>query len=132
MAVQSSVNPSGLFVAEATFYGTTPGNMTLVSSTMTTDATVSNGRLLLEYDDACSGMCDSITLETDMNARVTCDGTNWVDTVLSSAGTAQGGHKVAETSDTSCGANTGTDFAFEITTSNNKNVRIYGVAAVAH
>lgn len=59
----------------ATEVGTT-NDMTLVTTSQTADATVSNGRVLIKYDDDCSGACDSMTFETDLNARVTCDGTN--------------------------------------------------------
>lgn len=115
-------------IADLNAYGPdTPSNMNVVSTAQTAGATVSNGRVLIEYNPV-----DSITLNTDLTAEVTCDGTNWASATLSSAGTAQAGRLVAETADTSCGANTGTTFAARIKSFNNKSLQIYGKALTVH
>lgn len=129
----------GLAVAAATNYGTatvtlqdlngyvTPlNNMTLVSTTQTADATVSNGRVLAEIDPI-----DSITLNTDLTVEVTCNGgTNWSIATLSSIGKGQSGRTVIETIDTAC--TLGTSFTARIKTLNNKNVNIYKLTVVVH
>lgn len=123
--------PTDAIIAEAQFYdyvaGTT-NNMTLVTTSQTADSTVSNGRVLLEYDNTATP-----TLNTDLTAEVTCNGgTNWASASLSAVtSNSQGGRKVAESVDQSCGANTGTSFAARIKTLNNKLVPVYGVSLTA-
>jgi hypothetical protein len=74
---------------------------------------------------------DSIALNTDLTAEVSCDGgTTWTATTLVSAGTAQGGHKVAETEDASC--TSGTSFLARVKTFNNKVVEIHGLSLTVH
>jgi hypothetical protein len=94
-------------------------NITLVTTTQTADASVSNARALLEIDPI-----DSITLGTDLTAEVTCDGgSHWASTTLSSVGKGQAGRTVVESADTACTA--GTSFAARIKTLNNKSVNVY-------
>lgn len=125
----SQSGASEVVIAEAEFYlaGTT-NNMTLVTTSQTADSTVSNGRVLLEYDNTATP-----TLNTDLTAEVTCNGgTNWASASLSAVtSNSQGGRKVAESVDQSCGANTGTSFAARIKTLNNKLVPVYGVSLTA-
>lgn len=103
----------------------TPGttnNMTLVTASQTADATVTNGRVLLEYVPV-----DATTLNTDLTAEITCNGgSNWASATLSAAGTGQAGHLLAETADTAC--TSGTTFAARIKTLNNKMIQIYGTS----
>ena len=102
--------------------------MTLVTTSQTADSTVGSGRVLLEYDPV-----SATTLNTDLTADVTCDGgSHWASGTLSAAGKGQAGRSVAETSDTSCGANTGTSFAARISTLNNKIVNVYKSGLVVH
>lgn len=105
----------------------TTNNMTVVTASQTADASVSNARVLIEFDNSASP-----TLNTDLIAEVTCDGgSNWASATLSSV-TADGqdGRSVAETADTSCAA--GTSFAARLNTANGKAVKIYGASVVAH
>jgi hypothetical protein len=116
--------------AEVQFYD--PGstnNMTLVTTTQTTDATVSYVRVLLEYDNTFAP-----TLNTDLTVEVTCNGgTNWASASLSAVTSySQANRKVAESVDQSCGANTGTSVAARIKTLNNKNVPLYGTSLTVH
>lgn len=102
-----------------------PNNMTLVTISQT-DSTVSNGRVLIEYNPI-----DAITLDTDLTAEVSCNnGSNWASAALSSAGTGQAGRSVAETSDTAC--TSGASFAARIKSLNNKSVQIHGVTMTVH
>ena len=95
--------------------------MTLVTTTQTSDATVSNGRVLMEIDPI-----SSITLNTDVTAEVTCDGgTNYTTGTLTNVGKGQAGRTVVEATGISCTA--GASFAARIKTLNNKNVNIYGL-----
>ncbi len=103
-------------------------NMIVVGTAQTADSTVSNGRVLLEYNPI-----DSITLNTDLTTEVTCDGgSHWASATLSNAGKGQAGRSVAETADTSCGANTGTSFATRIKNLNNKSVQVHGHTLTVH
>ena len=123
VAVQASANPFGLYVAEAVFYATTPNNMTIVTTSQTADASVSNARVLIEFDNTATP-----TINTDLTVEVTCNGgTNWASATLSAVtANGQGGRSVAETADTACTA--GTSFAARIKTLNNKAVPAYGVS----
>lgn len=115
---------SAAVMAEVEFYGPgAPQDMTLVTASQTTDASVSNARVLLEYDDAATP-----TINTDLTVEVTCDGgSNWATAMLAAVTAySQGGRKVVETDLTSCVA--GTSVAARIKTLNNKSVPIYALA----
>lgn len=98
-----------------------PDNMTLVTASQTADSSVSNGRVLLEYDNSASP-----TLNTDLTVEVTTNGgTNWAAATLSAVTSySQAGRKVAETADTA--TTSGTSFAARIKTFNNKDIKVYG------
>lgn len=102
-------------------------NMTAVTTTQTADASVSSGRVLLEFDNSATP-----TLNTDLTVEVTCNGgTNWTAATLSSVtANSQGGRSVAETADTAC--TSGTSFAARIKTLNNKTIPIWGVSLTVH
>lgn len=120
IAVTSSNN--GISVAEVRLFEPTINNMTLVTTSQTADASVSFGRVLLEYDNTAAP-----TLNTDLTVEVTCNnGTNWASASLSSVSTnGQGGRKIVESVDQACTA--GTSFAARVKTLNNKNVPIHGL-----
>jgi hypothetical protein len=102
------------------------GNMTVVTTSQAVAASVSNGRVLIEYDNSAAP-----TLNTDLLAYVTCDGgTHWAQVTLAAAGIGQSGRLVAESADTP--ATAGTSIAVKIVTANNKNVAIYGVTLQVH
>lgn len=101
-------------------------NMTLLTTAQTADATVSSGRVLIEFDNTATP-----TLNTDLIVEVTCNGgTNWTAASLSSTGIGQSGRLVVETVDQATTG--GTSFAARIKTFNNKNVPIYGVSVTVH
>lgn len=108
-------------------YTTVINNMTLVTTMQTSDSSVSNGRVLLEFNDTATP-----ALNSDLTVEVTCNGgTNWTSATLSAVTSySQNGRKVAETADTAC--TSGTSFAARIKTVNNKNVPIYGMALTVH
>jgi hypothetical protein len=102
-------------------------NMTLVTTSQTADATVTKNRVLLEYNPV-----DPTTLNTDLTVDVTCDnGLHWTAGTLSAAGSAQAGHLVAETADTTCGTSS-TSFAARIKTLNTKNVQVFKTTVTVH
>jgi hypothetical protein len=104
----------------------TTDNMTMVTTTQTADASVSNGRVMMEIDPI-----DSITLNTDLTAEITADGgTHWTSATLSNIGKGQAGRTVVESADTACTA--GTSFAARIKTLNNKSVNVYKTAVAVH
>lgn len=102
-------------------------NMTVVTATQTADASVSNGRVLVEYDNTATP-----TLNTDLTVEITCNGgSNWASATLSAVTSySQAGRKVAETADTPC--TSGTSWAARIKTFNNKNIPIYGATLTVH
>lgn len=107
-------------------YGSGYNNMTVYTTAQTADASVSNGRVLLEIDNTATP-----TLNTDLTVEVTCNGgTNWTSASLSSVGIGQSGRKVVETVDQATTA--GTSFAARVKTLNNKNIPIYGLAMSVH
>jgi hypothetical protein len=107
-------------------YTTAPNNMTVVTTFQTADASVSNGRVLLEIDPI-----DAVTLNTDLTVELTCDGgANWAAGTLSSIGKGQGGRTIVETADTACTA--GTSVAARIKTFNHKSVNIYKTTVSWH
>lgn len=119
---------NAMAVAELQFFPVaTTNSMTVVTTAQTSDASVSNGRALLEFDNSAAP-----TLDTDLTVEVTCNGgTNWASAALTAVtSNSQGGRKVAETADTACTA--GTSFAARIKTLNNKSVPIYGVSLTVH
>lgn len=119
------------FIQEVEFkidnYSAPSGNdLTLVTTLQTASSAVSNGRVLIEWDDTAS-----VTLNTDLTAEVTCNGgSNWTSASLSFAGTGQGGRKIAESVDAAC--TSGTSFAARIKTANGKLVPLYGVTLQVH
>jgi hypothetical protein len=107
--------------------GSSANNMTLVTTSQPADAAIGNVRVLLEYNPV-----DATTLNTDLTVEVTCNGgSTWTNATLAAAGTAQAGHKVAETADTTCPA-TGTSFAARIKSLNNKFIEIYKTTVAVH
>ncbi|WP_424630045.1 choice-of-anchor R domain-containing protein [Bradyrhizobium sp. SYSU BS000235] len=108
-------------------YTTTTSNMTLVTAMQTADASVSSGRVLIEFDNVASP-----TLNTDLTVEVTCDGgSNWSSASISSVtSNSQGGRKVVESVDQAC--TSGTSFAARVKTLNSKNVPIYGLSLAVH
>ncbi len=130
--VHSDLTGTGSTTAEDTNtafplrYGTT-NNMTLVTAAQTTDVSVGNGRVLLEYD-AIAG----VILNTDLTVEVTCDGgAHWTSAALSGISAySQGGRAVAETVDQPCTA--GTSFAARIKTLTNKTIPIHGVSLTVY
>jgi len=132
--VSSGSDPSTLQIAEVTMLtASVANNMTLITTAQTTDASVTNNRILIEYDDTCGG-CNSAALNTDLTAEVTCNGgTNWATATLSAVTSYSGTstqRKVAETSDTAC--TSGTSFAARIKTLNSKFFYIHGVSNTVH
>lgn len=116
-----------LHMAELQLFSGATDNITIVTTAQTADSSVSNGRVLIEYDNTAAP-----ALNTDLTVEVTCNGgTNWTSATLSAVTSySQGGRKVAETADTAC--TSGTSFAARIKTLNNKNVPIYGLTVSVH
>lgn len=108
-------------------YISTINNMTVITTIQTADASVSNGRVLIEYDNSASP-----TLNTDLTVEVTCNGgTNWTAASLSAVtSNSQGGRKVAETVDQA--STSGTAFAARIKTLTNKLIPVYGLSLTVH
>lgn len=102
-------------------------SMILLTTAQTADATVSNGRVLLEIDNTATP-----TLNTDLTVEVTCDaGAHWTSASLSSVTVnGQGGRKVVETVDQATTG--GTSFGARIKTFNSKLIPIYAATVTVH
>jgi hypothetical protein len=120
---QANYTSATVYLADLSGYAAAPGGLTLVTASQTTETSVSNARVLLEFDNTATP-----TLNTDLAVEVTCNGgANWSAATLSAATFySQGGRGVAETADTTC--TVGTSFAARIKTESGKNVPIYGVS----
>lgn len=127
--VMAAADFTGVSVTLQDLNGYTSGisNMSLVTTFQTADASVSNGLVVLEYDNTAS-----LTLNTDITAEVTCDGgAHWTAATLSLVSShSQGGRSVAKTVDQATTA--GTSFAARIKTLTNKSAPIYGVGVFVH
>jgi hypothetical protein len=125
--VSAGTDATTLQIAEITLLtAAVVNNMTAVTTSQSIGSSVSNGRVLLEFDNSASP-----ALNTDLTVEVTCNGgTNWTSATLSNVGVGQSGRVVAETADTACTG--GTSFAMRIKTLNNKNVPIYGASLLVH
>jgi hypothetical protein len=104
-----------------------PSNMTVVTASQTSDASVSNGRALIEFDNTATP-----ALNTDLTAEVSCNGgSNWHSGTLASVtSNSQSGRKLAETDDVAC--TSGTSFKLRVKTANNKDVKVYGLKGEFH
>lgn len=106
-------------------FTTVVNNMTVVSTSQTSDASASIARALIEYDPQVS-----VTLNTDLSVEVTCNGgTNWTAGTLALVTDYSGNstqRKVAEIAEVNCTA--GSSFAARVKTLTNKDVRVYGLA----
>lgn len=103
-------------------------NMTLVTAPQTSDANVSNARVLVEIDDTVN-----VTPDGDITAEVTCNGmVNWHAAALLPTGKlrSQAGRRMLESGDIACTA--GNSFAARIKTLTNKNVPVHGVKVEVH
>lgn len=114
-------------LAEVEFYESPLNNMTVVTVAQTTDSSVSNSRVLIEYSGTG-------TLNTDITVDVSCDGgSHWTAATLTQVTAYAGGSTVrilAETADTACTA--GTSFQVRLKTLNNKDITFTALAAVVH
>jgi hypothetical protein len=124
---QTNYASNTITVQDLNGYAQQLNNMTLVTTSQTADATVGNGRVLMEIDPI-----DSITLGTDLTIELTCNGAaNWAPAgTYTNCGKGQGGRTVVETDDVSC--TSGTSFAARIKTLNNKNVNVYKTTVTVH
>ncbi|TAN76891.1 MAG: discoidin domain-containing protein [Magnetospirillum sp.] len=114
------------FMYEVEFkIGTTAGsvpNMTLVSSALSSAASVTQVKLMVLYK-----AIDAATLNTDFTAEATTDGTNWISGTLTDTGLTISGFKVLTAAmDTS--AHVGTTVKYRLKTLNTKTQQVKGVA----
>jgi hypothetical protein len=127
--VLGAVNYTGanVIMADLNGYTSPPGDMVVVTTSQTSDATVSNVRVLIELDNV-----DTPALNSDLSVEVTCNGgINWASASLSSVtANSQNARKAVETVDQACAAS-GTSFAARIKSFNSKNVPIYLTAVTA-
>jgi hypothetical protein len=124
---QITFSGANVVIQDFNGYTDVAGSLIVVSTLQTADASVSNGRVLLEFDNS-----GAPTLNTDLTVEVTCNGgTNWTAATLTSVSSnGQGGHTIAETADTATTA--GTSFGARIKTFNAKSVPIYGTSVTVH
>lgn len=96
-------------------------NMTLISNAQTAENAPSSSRIVLLQEDV-----DSITLNTDLKAYASRDGTNYTQITLSDVGDFDTGKKILVGESTFSSAS-GTSIKWKLVTDNNKNLKIHGV-----
>ena len=113
--------PVGISIGEIEFYTTVaPGEMTLISDPFTAEAEPDQAYIVLWEEDV-----DSVTLDTDLKAWATCDGTTFAQATLTEAATIGSGRILTGTADVS--AQIGTSMVWKITTHNNKQLKVHAV-----
>jgi hypothetical protein len=102
----------------------TASNMTLISNAITAEVAPTSSRIVLLEEDV-----DSITLNTDLKAYVSRDGTNYTQITLTDEGDFATSKKilVGEVNFTSA---SGTSIKYKIETLNNKNLKIHGTGVL--
>jgi hypothetical protein len=98
--------------------------MTLISNAITAEVAPTSSRIVLLEEDV-----DSITLNTDLKAYVSRDGTNYTQITLTDEGDFATSKKilVGEVNFTSA---SGTSIKYKIETLNNKNLKIHGTGVL--
>ncbi len=107
-------------------YGSGGGtlNMTLVSNSDTAEAVPDTGRIVLFEEDV-----DAITLNTDLTAEMSRDGSTWASITLSSEGDYNNDIRILTgiVDFTASGIGSGTSIYWRIKTLNNKDCKIHAV-----
>jgi hypothetical protein len=98
----------------------TPDDMTLVSDPFTAETEPEEGFVVLWEEDV-----DSVTLNTDIKAWATCDGSTFAQATLTEIATVGLGRILTGTADVS--GQTGTTMKWKITTHNNKQLKVHAV-----
>ncbi len=98
-----------------------PADMILISAPLTAEAEPDEAFVVLWEEDV-----DSIALNTDLQARASCDGgSTWAQATLTEEATLDTGRILTGTADVS--GQTGTSMVWKITTHNNKELRVHAV-----
>ena len=97
------------------------GDMTLESAAADADAQPSTGYIAVMVDEQ-----EAVTLNTDLIARVTCDGTTWDTVTLAELVDYGDGRKLYYGDVTLTG--TGTTMQYQVSTANSKNVHVKGAS----
>lgn len=96
-------------------------DMTLISNAQTAEAAPSQGRIVIFEEDV-----DAITLNTDLKAYVSRDGTNYTQLTLTDEGDYGTGQRILTGIGTITSAS-GTTMKYKIETLNAKNLKLHGV-----
>lgn len=95
-------------------------NMTLLSDVFTAETQPEKARMVLFEEDV-----DAITVNTDLIAQVTRDGTHWANVSLSDEGDYETGKRVLVGVADLSGQDAGTDMQYKLTSANNKDLKIH-------
>jgi hypothetical protein len=116
------------FTADGTFEVTAGGsgvdNMTLISNAVTAEAAPSAARVMLLVDPQ-----EAITINTDLKAYVSRDGTNYTQITLADEGSATSAIDIL-TGEATISSASGTSMKWKVETLNNKDIDIYGVGVI--
>lgn len=121
----SGSGSQSFYVAECTFFEEGASNMTLISNAYTATSAPSKAVLGLQTVES-----DTVTINTDLKGFVSRDGgANYTEVTLALKTTlGQTGTKYYECAETTLTSTSGSSMVWKITTHNNKNVQIHGVA----
>jgi hypothetical protein len=111
------------FTPPTSAYAPTVENMTLISDIFVADDVPSNARIVVLEEDI-----DSITLNTDLKARITRDGTNWEEVTLEEEIDYDIGKRILIGVADLSGQNSNTNMQYKYITDNQKSLRLYATA----
>ena len=98
-------------------------NMTLIGNSSTAETEPDSVRIIINEEDV-----DSITLNTDLKAYATIDGSTWAQATLASEGSYGSEDILTGMADVS--GQTGTSVKYKITTLNNKSLKLHKIATI--
>lgn len=116
---------SGSWEVQEVEFFEAPGNMTLVSASITASAQPTSGRVVVFVEEI-----DSITVNTDFIAYLSRDGgTTYTAVTLVSEGTYASGKKIYSGSGSISAQPSGTTMKYKLVTANNKKIKVHGASA---
>lgn len=103
-------------------YGDVVTDMTLISQATTADAQPDDARMVLFEEDV-----DAVTINTDLKAWVSRDGSTYTQITLTDEGDYGGGKRILTGTVDISGQPGGTTMQWKVTTHNAKNLKLHGV-----
>ena len=122
-------SPAGQFCSEIQLFSVlAPSNMILISEAVSAEVDPETARIVIFEEDV-----DSITLNTDIKAYISKDdGSTWAEITLEDKGNYDNNKRIltgiADLTASGIGSGSGNPIDWKVTTHNNKNLKLHGVA----